>query len=88
MEFFDLDQIIEYVFLLENATTAAKIGFFLEQHKETLMVEDTHLNPLRNMCPRQPHYFIRAKRKGCQWVKDWSLLIPVEILNKSWGEVP
>ena len=83
VEFFDLDQIIEYVFLLENATTAAKVGFFLEQHRETLMVEDTHLNPLRNMCPRQPHYFIRAKRKGCQWVKDWNLLIPVEILNRS-----
>jgi predicted transcriptional regulator of viral defense system len=87
VEFFDLDQIIKYVFLLENATTAAKVGFFLEQHKETLMVEDTHLNQLRNMRPRQPHYFIRAKRKGCQWVKDWNLLIPVEILNKSWGEV-
>jgi len=51
------------------------------------MVEDTHLNPLRKMRPRQPHYFIRGKRKGCQWVKDWNLLIPVEIMNKSWGEV-
>ena len=87
VEFFDLDQVIEYVLLLENATTAAKVGFFLEQHKEILMVEETHLNPLRKMCPRQPHYFIRGKRKGCQWVKEWNLLIPVEILNKSWGEV-
>jgi len=87
VEFFDLDQVIEYVFLLENATTAAKVGFFLQQHKETLMVEDTHLSPLRNMRPRQPHYFIRSKRKGCQWVKDWNLLVPVEILNKSWEEV-
>ena len=87
VEFFDLDQVIEYVFLLENATTAAKVGFFLQQHKETLMVEDTHLNTLRKMRPRQPHYFIRGKRKGCQWAKDWNLLVPVEILNKSWGEV-
>jgi predicted transcriptional regulator of viral defense system len=87
VEFFDLDQIIEYVFLLENATTAAKVGFFLQQHRETLIVEDTHLNPLRKMRPRQPHYFIRGKRKGCRWVKDWNLLVPVEILNKSWGEV-
>jgi len=87
VEFFDLDQVIEYVLLLKNATTTAKVGFFLQQHKETLMVEDTHLNPLRKMRPRQPHYFIRGKRKGCQWVKDWNLLVPVEILNKSWGEV-
>ena len=87
VEFFDLDQVIEYVLLLENATLAAKVGFFLEQHKETLMVEDTHLNQLRKMRPRQPHYFMRGKRKGCQWVKEWNLLIPIEILNRSWGEV-
>ena len=87
VEFFDLEQVIEYVFLLENATTAAKVGFFLQQHKDPLMVEDTHLNQLRKMRPRQPHYFIRSKRKGCQWIKDWNLLVPTEILNKSWGEV-
>lgn len=87
VEFFDLDQVVEYTLLLENATTAAKVGFFLEQHKETLMVDDAHLNPLRKLRPRQPHYLIRGKRKGCQWVKDWNLMIPVDILTKSWGEV-
>jgi hypothetical protein len=73
--------------LLENATAAAKVGFFIEQQKETLMVDDAHLNPLRKLRPRQPHYLIRSKRRGCQWVKEWNLMIPVEILNKSWGEV-
>ena len=34
VEFFSLDQVIEYTRLLENATTAAKVGFFLEQHRE------------------------------------------------------
>ncbi len=87
IEFFDLDQIIEYVLLLENATTAAKAGFFLEQHKQTLMVDDAHLNPLRSLRPRQPHYLERGKRKGCRWVKDWNLLVPEEILNRSWDEV-
>ncbi|MFZ0612044.1 MAG: type IV toxin-antitoxin system AbiEi family antitoxin domain-containing protein [Desulfobacterales bacterium] len=87
VEFFDLDQVVEYALLLENATTTAKVGFFLEQHKETLMVDDAHLNPLRKLRPRQPHYLIRGKRKGCQWVKEWNLMIPVEILNKSWGVV-
>ena len=87
VEFFDLDQVVEYVRLLENATTAAKVGFFLEQHKETLMVDDACLNRLRKLRPRQPHYLIRGKRKGCRWVKDWNLMIPDEILNKSWGDV-
>ncbi len=87
VEFFDLDQVLEYVFLLKNSTTAAKVGFFLEQHRDTLMIDDTHLNSLRNLRPRQPHYLARGKRNDCRWVKDWNLLIPHEILNKSWGEV-
>ena len=87
VEFFDLDQVVEYVLLLDNATTAAKVGFFLEQHKDALMVEDAHLEPLRSMRPRQPHYFVRRKRNGCRWIKDWNLLIPTEILEKSWGDV-
>jgi predicted transcriptional regulator of viral defense system len=87
VEFFDLDQVIEYVLLLGNATTAAKVGFFLEQHKESLMVSETYLSTLRTLRPRQAHYFIRNKRKGCQFVKNWNLFIPIEILNRSWGEV-
>ncbi|MCJ8499858.1 type IV toxin-antitoxin system AbiEi family antitoxin domain-containing protein [Desulfatitalea alkaliphila] len=87
VEFFDLDQIIAYVLLLENATTAAKVGFFLAQHKEALMVEDVHIEPLRRLRPRQPHYFVRGKRDGCRWVGDWNLMIPEEILNRSWEEV-
>lgn len=87
VEFFDLDQVLAYVLLLENATTAAKVGFFLEQHKEALMVEDDHLDPLRKLRPRQPRYFVRRKREDCRWVKDWNLMIPIDILNKSWREV-
>lgn len=87
IEFFDLDQIIAYVLLLGNATTAAKVGFFLEQNKEVLMVEDAHLEPLRRLRPRQPHYFVRGKRDDCRWAGDWNLMVPVEILNRSWEEV-
>jgi predicted transcriptional regulator of viral defense system len=87
VEFFDVEQAVEYVLLLENATTAAKVGFFLEQHKEALIVDDAHLKPLRKLRPRRPHYLIRGKRKGGRWVKEWNLMVPDEILNQSWGEV-
>jgi hypothetical protein len=69
-----LDQVVEYVLLLENATTAAKVGFFLEQHKETPMVDDTHLKPLRKLRPQRPHYLIRGKSQGGRWVKKWNLM--------------
>ena len=87
VEFFDIEEIITYALLLENATTAAKVGFFLDQHKEGLMVKDDQLEPLRKMRPRRPHYYVRSKRDDCRWVKDWNLMIPKEILNRSWEEM-
>ena len=54
VEFFDLDKIVEYVLLIGNATTASKVGFYLDQHRESLMVEESHLSPLRSQRPRQP----------------------------------
>ena len=88
VEFFDLDQVIEYTRLLENSTTAAKVGFFLEQHREALMVEEGHLDSLRKLSPRQPHYLMRSKRKDCHWVRGWNLMIPAEILDRTWADVP
>jgi predicted transcriptional regulator of viral defense system len=87
IEFFDIEQIVEYVLLLENATTAAKVGFFLQQHKDALMVDEAHLQPLRKLRPRQPHYMARRKRKEGRWVKEWNLMVPDEIMNQSWAEV-
>ena len=40
VEFFDLDEVVEYAVLLGNATTTAKVGFFLDRNREPLMVEE------------------------------------------------
>jgi len=85
IEFFDLDQVVEYALLLENATTIAKVGFFLEQHREELMVEDTHLQPLRKNLPKKPHYLVRGKTG--RLVANWNLVVPIEIVEKTWQEV-
>jgi predicted transcriptional regulator of viral defense system len=87
IEFFDLDKVVEYVLLLENATTAAKVGFFLEQHRETLMVQDVHLKALQKLRPRQPHYFDRARRQDGRLVKQWNLVVPSAVMLRSWAEV-
>jgi predicted transcriptional regulator of viral defense system len=60
VEFFDLDVVIEYTLLRESATTAAKVGLFLEQHQEALMVERSHLESLPALRPCMPHYLVRA----------------------------
>ncbi len=87
VEFFDLDKVIEYALLLGNATTASKVGFFLDQHRGPLMVEERHLKPLRDLRPRQPHYLDRNKRNSGHLVSDWNLVIPREVFERMWAEV-
>ena len=86
IEYFDLDKVTEYTLLLENATTTAKVGFFLDQHRESLMVEDTHLKAFNNLRPRQPHYMERSRRKSGRLVSAWNLVVPEEIIHRSWEE--
>ena len=87
VEFFDLDKVVEYALLLGNATTAAKVGFFLEQHRETLMVEDRHLKALQVLRPRQPHYLDRSRRTSGLLLSEWNLVVPREVLERAWGAV-
>jgi predicted transcriptional regulator of viral defense system len=87
VEFFDLNKVVEYTLHLENSTTVAKVGFFLEQHQDVLMVEEAHLKSLRELRPSTPHYLERSKRQKGRLVSDWNLVVPVSVLERSWAEV-
>ncbi len=87
VEFFDLDALIDYAFKLSSAVTVARVGFYLEQHREELMVEDHHLDRLRARTPRQPMYLERGKRESGKLLSRWNLVVPTRILNRSWAEV-
>lgn len=87
VEFFDLDAVIEYARKLGSAVACARIGFFLEQHRERLMVEDAHLNRLREFAPRGPRYLDSSRRPG-KLVPGWNLVVPDQVLNRLWEEVP
>ena len=86
VEFFDLDKVALYVDLLGNATTAAKVGFFLEQHRDSLMVDEAHLKTFRDRRPRRPHYLERSRRKAGRFVAAWNLVVPEEVYGRSWEE--
>jgi predicted transcriptional regulator of viral defense system len=87
IEYFDLEKVIKYVNLLKNATTAAKVGFYLEQHREALMVDEKHIKLLQQFRPRQPHYLERSRRKTGRLILNWNLVVPQEIIDRSWAEV-
>lgn len=87
VEFFNLDQIIEYATILSNATTVAKVGFFLEQHRESLMVEDSHLVRLTALRPKEPHYLDRAAKTEQKLVAKWNLVVPTSLIERAWEQV-
>lgn len=87
VEFFDLDAVIDYALKLGSALTVARVGFYLEQHREQLMVEDRHLDALRTRAPAQPRYFDRDRGAG-KFVRPWNLVVPEQVLSRSWAEVP
>lgn len=86
VEFFNLDKVTAYVRHLGNATTAAKVGFFLEQHRKGLMVDEAHLKILRDLRPQHPHYMERSRRKAGRFVAAWNLVVPQEVYERSWEE--
>ncbi|OGQ88155.1 MAG: hypothetical protein A2289_24365 [Deltaproteobacteria bacterium RIFOXYA12_FULL_58_15] len=87
IEFVDLDFVVEYALRLGSALTVARVGFFLEQHKDALLVEERHLEALRARSPAQPRYFERRHRKGGKLVPDWNLIVPEQVRTRSWEEV-
>jgi predicted transcriptional regulator of viral defense system len=87
VEYFDLDRVVEYTLLLDNATTAAKVGFFLEQHQQALMVNEVHLKALQKQKPEKPVYLSRSNRKSGRLLANWNLIVPQQILEQSWQEV-
>ena len=86
IEFVDLDLVIAYALRLGSALTIARVGFFLEQHRDALLVEDRHLEALQAHAPGQPIYFERHTRGGTL-VPRWNLIVRDEVRTRAWAEV-
>jgi predicted transcriptional regulator of viral defense system len=85
VEFFDLEAVIAYAVALGSALTVARVGFFLEQHRDALMVEDRHLARLRAHAPAQPRYLDGVRRPG-RLVSPWNLIVPEYVLHRRWED--
>ena len=87
VQHFDLDAVVTYARKLDSALTAARVGFFLEQHREALFVEERHLKPLRKRAPGQARYLGREREPG-RLVRPWNLVVPERVLKRTWEELP
>jgi hypothetical protein len=86
IEFFDLDAIIAYALQLNSALTTARVGFYLEQHRDDIFVDDSHLEILARHGPMQKRYLDRSRTPG-RLVHRWNLIVPEQIMNRYWAEV-
>lgn len=86
VEYFDLAAVVDHTLRRSSALTTARVGFFLDQHREELFVEEQHLKALREHAPRQPRYLDR-KREAGRLVKPWNLVVPERVINRTWAEV-
>lgn len=82
-----VEQVVEYALLLRNATVVAKVGFYLDQHREELMLSDRHLTPLRQHIPRQPVYWQRSERAPGRLASTWNIVVPQFIWERAWDEL-
>ncbi len=81
-----VDHIVDYALLLENATTIAKVGFYLEQRQIELNVAHNQLAILQKHCPTSPHYMDGVSKEKCKFIKQWNLMVPLSLINRNWEE--
>jgi len=86
INFLDIQRVINYAVKLGNATTIAKVGFFLEQHQEQFDVKDEHLNQLAHYKPKSRHYMEQSHKGPVKNLQRWNLIVPLAVINKTWEE--
>jgi predicted transcriptional regulator of viral defense system len=84
---FDVRKIIAYTLLLEKASIAAKVGYFLEQLPKHLAVSPSDLKPLLTAIPKQTYYFDSSINQGeGTYIAKWHLIVPNYLLKHAWEE--
>jgi predicted transcriptional regulator of viral defense system len=85
VEYFRLEEVVAYAERLGSAVAAARTGWFLERHREALMVEEAWLARFERLRPRQPRYLDGSRAPG-RLLPRWNLVVPPGILDRSWEE--
>ena len=77
-------KVIDYALLLDNRTTIAKVGYFLDTFLDDYKVSDSLLAKLSNKKPKSAHYIDKSKKS--KLIPKWNLMLPLEIIHKKWEE--
>ena len=86
VEFFHVEKVVRYAETLVNPRTSAAAGFYLEQHKEALLVDKDTLGALEAQRLKVPQYLDPAARAGGKLIRRWNLLVPPAVRDRTWEE--
>lgn len=84
--YLQIDILLEYLELREQKKLSAITGFFLDQHRNDFLIEDSLLQQLERNIPAKPVYWNRS-RKGGIYVKRWNLIVPQKLIELNWEEI-
>ncbi|MCL4540147.1 MAG: hypothetical protein M1378_11230 [Bacteroidetes bacterium] len=85
MPYVQQESILEYLDLRGQKNLFARVGYFLEQHREQFQIEESFLQTLERKRPAQPLYWDRS-RKGGVLKSRWNLIVPEAVVNRKWEE--
>ena len=86
IEYLNLQQVLAYAKLLNNATTYARVAFFLDQHRDTFSLSEKDLAIFDKFIPKNPHYLDLHNKEPNQLIARWNLIVPKSLLQRTWEE--
>ncbi len=80
----DAPALIRYTRALGKATAAGAAGFWLDspREQERLGIPDAAFEELRALMPAQPRYVLGAKSGEGKTIRDWNVILPVDVLER------
>ena len=85
MPYVQTELVLKYLTLRGQKNLFARVGFFLEQHREQFHIEESFLQTLERYKPAQPLYWDRS-RKGGVLKSRWNLIVPEAVDRRKWEE--
>lgn len=82
----NVEKIIRYALLLNNATTIAKVGFYLRLHQVDWGIEEQDFDKLKVKLPQSTHYLDRKNRIEGKYIREWHIVVPKDLLDQNWEE--
>ena len=83
----DIDKIVKYALLLNNATTIAKVGFYLRSRQKEWKIAEHYFLKLKKYLPKSVHYLDRKNKTEGKYIKEWRIIVPAELITESWEEI-